>query len=257
MPAWTDVVGAVGGSVGTITAVATALWTVKRSREDRADRLADSELNRQQHEATAAIAKEAADAAARSATEARKLADVHLAGHHRSLAPTQRSVPTHLVTTPTGPNLFGTVKVERDYRAQAWGLRGNERQRLTLDMLLTANTEHNVHLERWSNGQTRPKIDAVLLRLWPPASIDQVEQWSCDCGRPTIEGREDEQAHWEIRLSVEPPGKRTRIHRQTTMTDRYEPVPHHLPADLLGEIWETILRMRPPDTATDQRPPTA
>jgi hypothetical protein len=40
MAEWTDVVGAVGGSVGTLTAVGVALWTVHRSRKDGQERQA-------------------------------------------------------------------------------------------------------------------------------------------------------------------------------------------------------------------------
>jgi hypothetical protein len=132
-------------------------------------------------------------------------ADVHVAARHQALAPTQRSVPTRTQQVPTGTNLIGKIRVDRDYRVRAYWTRGNATCSVRLPSPLRANEIHEFHIELWPPGRTQPEAEAVVLKLWPPSTDDPVEYWTCECGRAVAEGGDSEPAHWEIRLPVEPP----------------------------------------------------
>jgi hypothetical protein len=202
---WTNVVGAVGGTVGTLTAVATAVWNVRGSRRERRER-ADSALSAQEEQAAAtAIAREAAASARRSADEAARVAAIQVAARHEALAPTQRTVPTHVTRSAVGTNLFGEIRVDRDYRVRAQAVRDNANWSISVPDLLRAHEPYRFHIELWPRGRTKAEAQAVVLKFWPPIDADEVEQWTCDCGKPLTGGSERDPGHWEIRLPLERP----------------------------------------------------
>jgi hypothetical protein len=100
--------------------------------------------------------------------------------------------------------LFGSITVpNRAYRVEAVALMGASSTLIGLPLVLEANQSYRFMIEHWPPGQTAPKTQQVRIRFWPPvAERDDVDSWTCLCGRPLSQDPHGAGHHWELRIPV-------------------------------------------------------
>lgn len=173
---WTDIVGAVGGVVGTGVGGASAVIAGLAKRHAR-----------------------------ESAEEAAKVADIEADRQHTDLMP---EAPAKIDAQLRHETLWGSITVRKfDYLVSAVGLynTGGERQ-LEVPQVLRANQSHEFPIEPWPYGSTEPKTGEIRFSLWPPG--DGASSWHCRCGRP--EGQDAaKDGHWQwiVPVVFDPPQK--------------------------------------------------
>jgi hypothetical protein len=99
-------------------------------------------------------------------------------------------------------SLFGSINVPTGYRviAEAQFATGGS-TRIGLPSVLHPNRPYDFEIEKWPPGSTQPVTREIRLRFWPPIEGDDVDWWTCPCGRPTGESL-DGPGHWEWRVPI-------------------------------------------------------
>jgi hypothetical protein len=171
--------------------------------------------NRTIAERSAKAAADSADSARSSAEDAAKVAKIEADREHRALGPaaTVVSFEGDRDSRIDGWNVFAVVATERCYRVRGEAvLDSGAVAPLGLPLVLHAHTPTRVHVERMPPDRDRPVAKRVVLRMWPPnADLDDVEPWTCPCGKPVEDG-DGTVGHWQIErpLNYRRPGK-TRV----------------------------------------------
>lgn len=151
------------------------------------------------------VAKEAADAAHRSAEQAEAMVRLEKERWHKDLAPEPPDqIEAEKVDNPaTGDaSLFGEIKVPHAYRVKATARAGNSSRDISLPLLLLGGRSYPFEIEKWPPGQTRLQTDEVRFQFWPPvAEVDDTDPWACSCDRPAAE-QPGGSGHWEWRVPV-------------------------------------------------------
>jgi hypothetical protein len=204
-PAW---IGAVGGTIGAIGGVAAAVVAIPAWRAGKANAAAAIRAAKAAEDNTHA-AERAAKAAEDATAEARRLSSVEMDRRHEELSPGH----SLKVTFDASPDerlrgghrsLMAVIEVSRTYRVRAVARLGNASWDLGLPPVLLAGQPTTVEVEKWPPDRTKPEAKELVLRFWPPADTDDVEPWTCRCGRPAAEGPGWEPAgHWERVVPVE------------------------------------------------------
>jgi hypothetical protein len=204
MPAmadWLAWIGAVGGTVGAIGGVGAFIVAVPAWRAGRAN---------------AAAAVRAAKAAEDALAESRRIARLELEKRHDELSP-RKGLKVYFGddSSMIGGHrwLWVVVEVPRTYRVRAIARTGNASWDLGLPLVLHATRRTGkVEIEKWPPDRDKPEAQELVLRFWPPADVDQVEHWSCQCGRPLDGDPGSEQAgHWEVIVPVDYTAQRPRV----------------------------------------------
>ncbi|WP_248965433.1 hypothetical protein [Sphaerisporangium perillae] len=125
---------------------------------------------------------------------------------HRQLHPTdQTKIEARLNGTSGRRSLFGTITVNREYRADAVAMLDEKTTTpiANLPLLLRPNEEYGFHIEHWPEGRKAPQTQRLRFKFWPPiAELDDVD-WTCPCGRPLArEETQEHRAHWEVILPI-------------------------------------------------------
>lgn len=214
---WPDVIGAVGGVVGVVAALAVGIPSVMAARrsaragEEAAEAARDSARTGNE---SAEAARDSAAAAWDSAREAAAVTAIERAREHDRLGP--GAPPPSGIPSDLGPKqrdsvvpatLFGTITVPRDYRVRAEAVTDNSHSPIGLPLLLRANQPYRFAIEGWPPDRTEPRAQAVRVRFWPPADIDDVDRWTCPCDRPASEETDRSPGHWVwlAPIQYEPP----------------------------------------------------
>ncbi|WP_061294191.1 hypothetical protein [Herbidospora cretacea] len=160
-----------------------------------------------EHARTAA--ERAAAAAESSARDASTTAKLDTGRWHREMGPEHPGVlDVELRKSTLGDNgwgLFGKITFPRGYRVDAHAAwRSDNRpviRPLGFPVYLPGPQPFEFFVERFSQDQTRPVVEEVVIHMWPPLDGDQPDLWSCPCGEPA--SREaDLGPHWEMRIPV-------------------------------------------------------
>jgi hypothetical protein len=156
---------------------------------------------------SAKAAERSAKAAEDSAAEAAKVARVELDRDHETYRPPQPLTPHFEISTNSRTDhrqLFFKFTPPRSYRIFGDAIEGRSRSRLPFNGLaFPAGQEVKVSVQTLYPVRKTASVEELHLRFWPPAESDEdVEQWTCQCGRPTAS---DGPAHWEWRVRVETP----------------------------------------------------
>ena len=179
-PTWTDVVGVIGGIIGTGLGGVSAV--------------------------IAGLAKKHARESAEEAAEVRR---IEADRQHEDLKPV---APAKIETELRDDTLWGSVTVQdRDYLVSATGIysTGGEYQIELIPRLLRANQPREFPIESWPEGATGPKTREIRFRLWPPN--DGASSWACRCGRPEGEDANSD-GHWQWVVPVAEPDQGPFIH---------------------------------------------
>jgi hypothetical protein len=127
--------------------------------------------------------------------------------------------------TPEPFILKGLIVLPRDYRVVAEGVfysGGTVNLDLTggtvnldiptllkpghdLTTLLKAGRPYEFEICQWQRDFDEFPIQELLLKFWPPVATDEVEYWSCPCGRPIGPTGGYPRGHWERRVKVATP----------------------------------------------------
>ncbi|MDH2424776.1 hypothetical protein [Sphaerisporangium sp. TRM90804] len=185
-----------------------AWWENRRSRKA-------AEQSRDAAETSAGAAQQSAAASEVSAKAAARLTDIEAdrrrderEQYHRDLAPSHPGeIVTGLMTSEVTQQfgLFGSISVGRDYRVQVIGIAGNTCTPITgVPPVLRANTLYQFHIEQWPDEKTTPTVKEIEFRFWPPAPVDEVEAWTCPCGRLATQA-DNPAGHWAFRAVVKSP----------------------------------------------------
>lgn len=180
-PTWTDIVGAIGGIIGTgggMVGIVIAGLAKRHARES------------------------AEEAAKLTAIEQERRAEER-ERRHEDLAP---QLPGEIVMElrdgRATQSLFGAITVTRSYRVQAEALfRSGGKSLLGMPAVLRPHQRVEFEVEKWPAGATQPKTEAVKFRFWPPIEGDDVDTWACPCSKPTGESL-DGPGHWECTVPV-------------------------------------------------------
>jgi hypothetical protein len=189
-PSWTDIVGAVGGSVGVLVALP-SLYFARRATNAGVD--------------SAAAAREAGEAARRSADEAAALTQIERERRkdereqrHEELGPESPGViVAELREGRATKSLFGSIRVPNNYRVRAGAIfHVGGLTELGVPLVIHANEWVDFQIEQWPPGSTQPKTQAIKFQFWPPLEVDGVDVWTCPCSRPVDESI-GALGHWE------------------------------------------------------------
>lgn len=159
---------------------------------------------------SAAASRDSAEAARRSADEAAALNEIEAerrveerARWHHELGPTPpgKFVAESRKGTPTD-TLVAAITVPRGYRIRAEAIfHDGGSTSAGLGNVLRPNQEAEFHFEQWPPGRKQAVTKEIWIRFWPPLDGDNVEVWTCSCGRPTGEAL-DGPGHWEWTVPV-------------------------------------------------------
>jgi hypothetical protein len=153
---------------------------------------------------SAKAARDSAMSARRSADEAAAMTKLSLEQRHDDLAP--GPAPAEIAATVRGggvtDSLVGSITVPRGYRVKATAyFRTGGSTELSIGPVLHANQPVMFQVEKWPPGSEKPVTKEIRFRFWPPIEGDDVEPWSCRCGKPTGDTM-DGPGHWEWRVPV-------------------------------------------------------
>ncbi|MFI5843889.1 hypothetical protein ACIA8K_29745 [Catenuloplanes sp. NPDC051500] len=200
---WVDVAGLITGSVGAATGIA-ALMLSLRSTTASEDSAVSARLS-------AEASKEAAAAAHASVGEATELNRIERNRDHMQLGPPRpTSLPIKIEQDERlgggHRNVWSQFTLPRPYRVKAWAFSRASSHPLSIDLLVRAG-QVRFFLEDWPPDRKNEdglKTDRVVVHFWCPAEVDDVEHWTCPCGRPE-EGDGSGPGHWEWQVSLDPP----------------------------------------------------
>jgi hypothetical protein len=208
MTDWLAWVGGVGGTIGAVGGLTAAAVAIPAWRAGKVSAAASIRAAKAAEENTQA-AERAATAAEDATAEARRLSSLELDRRHEELSPA-RSLRVEFLSESNERlrgghrSLMAIIESSRTCRVRAVARMGNASWDLGLPLVLQAGHPTRVEVEKWPPDRTEPQAKELVLRFWPPADIDQVEQWTCRCGRPLVEEAGSEPiGHWETVIPVD------------------------------------------------------
>jgi hypothetical protein len=196
--AWIGAVGGVVGAVGGAGAVIVAVPAWRAGRENAA--------------AAVRAAKAAEDAVADSA----RIATLEFEKRHDELSP-RKGLKVYFgvdeIMNGGHRLLWVVVEAPRTYRVRAVARVGHASWALGVPPVLHANRRTaKVEVEEWPPSRDRPEAQEIVLRFWPPVDVDQVEHWTCRCGRPLDgDAASGLAGHWEVIVPVDDTNTSPRI----------------------------------------------
>lgn len=159
---------------------------------------------------SAAASQESAEASRRSAEEAAKITVIETARRaeerqrlHDDLGPKPPGeIAAELHKGSATDSLFGSITVPRGYRviADALYVSGGS-TRVALTSIIHPNRREDFQIEPWPPGSKHPVTKEIKFRFWPPLEVDNLDTWTCPCGRPTGESMNGP-GHWEWTVPV-------------------------------------------------------
>jgi hypothetical protein len=111
---------------------------------------------------------------------------VALGGRHEEWGPglqPESIQATRQVHRDGSSNIYGEVRVRRDYEVRIYALRGDTPRLVEWPRLLRANVATRFKIERWGRDQNALETSAIAFRFWPATNPDLVPAWSCPCWR--------------------------------------------------------------------------
>jgi hypothetical protein len=193
MTDWLAWIGAVGGTVGAVGGVGALVVAVPAWRAGRA---------------SAEAAVRAAGAAEEAVAESRRVALLEFEKRHDELSP-RHGLKVYFGLEPGTHGghrwLWTVVETPRTYRVRGTARVGTASWDLGLPVVLHANRRTaKVEIEEWPYDRDTSEVQEIVLRFWPPADVDQVERWTCRCGRP-LDGdpASADAGHWEVIVPVD------------------------------------------------------
>jgi hypothetical protein len=191
-PLWTDILADAIGLLGGATGIVSALLVGRSNRSAHRSAVAS--------ERSAVAAEQSAVAADKTAKAEAEVARIEAEREHERLGPPAlEKIDAHSTRQDT---LQGSITVPHDYRVRGEAVWGNASWALNLPLLLIAGHKYTFQIESWTRDRKEPEARMLRFRFWPPAETDEVEHWSCPCGRPLQEGGTNSPGHWERRVPI-------------------------------------------------------
>jgi hypothetical protein len=158
---------------------------------------------------SADAAEDSAHHAESSAASAAVVARIEASREHESCRPqwvgpeftTEENARTQV------EHLFFEFSLNRTYRMAGYATHQDSKGRtpLPVDLLVLAGVPQKVAVQDLRPARDYPSVTFLHFQFWPPADVDDVEHWRCDCGRPVESGGEP---HWEVTVPVKAPDNR-------------------------------------------------
>jgi len=175
-----------------IVAVVVSIWSHRGNERANSESRAVAE-----HATSAALGS--VDTARASAMEAAKVAQIEADREHRELSPAGTVVKFEGERDRRTDhwNVFAIVETERCYRVRGDAVLKNcGVTSIAVPLVTHAHTPTRVHIEGMPDGREQPLARRIVLRAWPPnPELDDVEAWTCRCGKAAEDG-DGTVGHW-------------------------------------------------------------
>lgn len=162
---------------------------------------ATSDSSSSSSDRSAAASETSAAAAAQSAAEAAELRRIEADRDHDDRFRPKLGDELQVEIEEDGRYwLKGSLTFPRAYRVKAIGMLGeNSSTTLNLYGVVQPGRPYEFHVADCGNDGSF-SVKEVVLHLWPPAVSDDVELWTCRCGRSLDDSGKS--GHWQIRMKV-------------------------------------------------------